>query len=411
MRKGQVLAMLALLSLPAAAASAEPIQIRCPAEPPLVRRLNLQERWRIDSEDPDAPMLGFFWPSEVVVHAGRVYLLDQQLCRIHVYSDDGAYLTSFLREGEGPGEVRNPSALFLRADGTLAVQHGYPAKLEFLTLDGSPLGRWRLQANAMMYQIRETPRGWFGVYSESHEGKDPGELALVLHVAIHDSGGARVAEFHREESRLEFSRTKSDEAEEYPPWYTAVAISDSEVVLAPVRDEYRIEWRNLRGETTRVVTREYAAHQRTREELEVLKYSDYTISPAGIVFADRKLCDHDPVIEKLEPLPDGSLRVRTSRFEKDLPPGMVCRFEVHAPTGELRERVEICDPSGDYDVDYDVIVLLDDGRAMVLRNQRPAGDAWRNARISPALREKLPPPPDEREDIAFTPIMCDLVPQ
>jgi hypothetical protein len=411
MRYVQALAMLALLSLPATAANAEPVQVRCPSEPPIVRRLHLQERWRIDSEDPEAPLLGFFHPSQVVVHAGRVYLLDYQLCQIYVYSDDGEYLTTFLREGEGPGEVRNPGALLLRGDGTLAIQHGSPSKLEFVTLDGTPLGRWRLQASAMMYSIRETSRGWFGSYTEVQQGSDPSEYLAVFHAAIHDSSGARVAEFHREEKRFEPQRTKSDEAKEYPPWYTAAAVSDSEVVLAPVRDEYRIEWRNLRGETTRAVTRTSAAHRRTREELETLKYSAYSISQGEIIFADRKLCDHDPMIEKLEPLPDGSLRVRTSLFEKDMPPGMVCRFEVHEATGELRERVEIYDPSGDYDVDYDMIALLDDGRAMVLRNQRPTSDAWRNALISPKLREKLPPPPDEREDIAFTPIMCDLVPQ
>jgi hypothetical protein len=349
-------------------------------------------------------LLGFFVPGEVVVHAGRVYLLDHQLCRIHVYSDDGDNLTTFLREGEGPGEVWNPGALFLRADGTLAVKHGSPTKLEFLTLDGRPLGRWRLQANATLYQIRETSHGWFGVYAELHEGKDPGGLTSVLHAAIHDSTGARVAEFHREEHPLKRPRTEFNEAKEYPPWYTAAAISGDEIVLAPVRDEYRIEWRNLQGETTRIVTRDHAAHRRTREELEFAEFL------AGSL-PDQKLCDYDPVIEKLEPQPDGSLRVRTSRFEKDMPPGMVCRFEVHAPTGELRERVEIYDPSGDYDVDYDMIALLDDGRAMVLRNQRPASEVYRNARIRPEAREKLPSSPDEREDIAFTPIMCDLLPQ
>jgi hypothetical protein len=338
-------------------------------------------------------------------------LLDFQLSQIHVYSDDGEYLTTFLREGEGPGEVQaNPSDLILRADGTLAIQHGFPIKLEFVTLDGTPLGRWRLPANAGIFPIQETPRGWFGVYSESHEGRDPGELALVLHVAIHDSTGARVAEFHREEKRLELSWSTSDEAKEYEPWYTAAAISGDEIVFAPVRDEYRIEWRNLQGETTRVVTRPSPAHRRTKDELKVLKYSAYSILNGELSFPDRKLCEREPVILSLEPLPDGSLRVRTSLFEKDMPPGMVCRYDVHAPTGELRERVEIYDPAGDYDVDYDMIALLDDGRAMVLRNLRPASRVWTDALSHPKLREKLPPPPDEREDIAFTPIFCDLVP-
>ena len=59
---------------------------------------------------------------------------------------------------------------------------------------------------------------------------------------------------------------------------------------------------------------------------------------------------------------------------------------------------------------YDAIALLDDDRAMILRNVRPAFRVATDARLHPKLWEKLPPPPSGREDIAFTPIMCDLVP-
>ncbi len=36
-----------------------------------VRRLQFQERWRIDEDDPDAPLLGFFNQSQVVVFDGH----------------------------------------------------------------------------------------------------------------------------------------------------------------------------------------------------------------------------------------------------------------------------------------------------------------------------------------------------
>jgi hypothetical protein len=300
---------LLLLAPPAAA---EPVTIHCPTEPPVVRQLDLQERWRIDSDDPDAPLLGVFGESQVLAHAGRVYLLDQQLSHVLVYSDDGE----------------------------------------------------------------------------------------------------RVAEFHSEEWRQRHGQTvRIDEAAEHSPWMTAIAAGAGEVVLASARDEYRLEWRNLAGETLRVVIREYPAHRRTPDELSELRYSSYTIVDGDLRFPDRKLSDHDPVIRSLALLPDGGLRVRTSLYEKDLPPGMVCRFEVHEPTGELRERVEIYDPAGAYDVSYDAIALLDDGRALVLRNQRPAARVATDSHLHPALRDKLPPPPSARDDIAFTPIMCDLVPR
>ena len=35
--------------------------IHCPADPPVVRRLELREQWRIDPRDPEAPLIGLAW--------------------------------------------------------------------------------------------------------------------------------------------------------------------------------------------------------------------------------------------------------------------------------------------------------------------------------------------------------------
>jgi hypothetical protein len=404
----QLICLLLTLAIPA---TAEIPTIHCPAEPPVVRRLQLQEQWRIDAEDPEAPLMGFFDQAQIVVHDGRVYMLDRQLCHVLVYGDDGEYLDTIVREGDGPGEVRNPGVMFLCDDGRLAVQHGYPTKLEFVDLDGTPRGSWRVEAFTWINQIRETSRGWFAVYTETKESEEPGTYVSAFHAAYHDEEGRRTDEFHSEEEQKSFRPSgRTDEADEYQPWYSAVAIGDGQVVLSAARDEYRLEWRNIQGEVTRVATREFTAHSRSDAELDEIKYQSYTISEGKISFADRKLCARDPMIRTIEPLPDGTLRVRTSLFEKDLPEGMVCRYEVHEATGHLRERVEIYDPTGDYDRDYDVIALLEDGRAMVLRNLRPAIRVAIDANLHPGQRDKLPPIPDDREDVAFTPIMCELVP-
>ena len=51
-----------------------------------------------------------------------------------------------------------------------------------------------------------------------------------------------------------------------------------------------------------------------------------------------------------------------------------------------------------------------DDRALVLRNMRPTSRAAIGAGLHPELREKLPLIPNDRDDLAFTPIMCELVP-
>lgn len=403
--------MFSIFSMVVAEAGTDIPVVRCPAEPPQVRRLQLREQWRIDAEDPATPLMGYFGQSQIIVHDGRVYMLDGQLCHILVYNDNGEYITTIIREGEGPGEVRNPGAMFLRSDGCIAVQHGYPTKMEFVDLDGVPRGRWHLRANAWINRIQETPQGWFGVYTESKQGDDPNVFISVFHAALLNDNGERTSDFYSAESRR-FHQLggKIDEAEEFNPWFKAVAVGNGEVVLAAARDKYRLEWRNLGGETTRIVTREFPAHYRTKAELNRLKYSSYSMVNGDLRFPDRKLCDYDPVIQSLELLPDGCLRVRTSLFEKDMPEGMVCRYEVHDATGGLRESVEIYDPTGKYDTVYDAVALLDDGRVMVLRNMRSAFRAATDARLHPKVREKLPPVPDDRDDVIFTPVMCETVP-
>ncbi|MBC8426574.1 hypothetical protein H8E07_20860, partial [bacterium] len=224
MRHGTILFILVL----AAAAVAEIPTIHCPADPPRVRRLQLQERWRIDAEDPEAPLMGYFGQSQVVAHDGRVYMLDDQLCHVLVYSDDGEHLDTIMREGEGPGEIRNPGVMLLRDDGSLAVQHGYPTKLEFVELDGTPLGRWRVGSNAWLSRIQETPRGWFATYLEPKQSDEPGVFASIYHVAYHDGEGRRTAAFHSEPQKHKHGSDRRSEADEHNSWHTAVAVGDGE---------------------------------------------------------------------------------------------------------------------------------------------------------------------------------------
>lgn len=385
--------------------------IECPAEPPFVRRLQLQELWRIDPNDPEAPLLGITDPRKIVAYDGRLFLLDGQLCRALVYGDDGTFQGTVLRQGQGPGEIYDPHRMFLRSDGSLVVHYGYPTQLEFVAPDGTPRGHWRLACNGWAMRMIETPAGWLGFYPESIENNEPGRFESILHVALHDDEGERIRDlFSKRSTSNHFDGGRIDEADEYSPWIRMAVTTGGEVAYAARRDEYRIEWMDLQGEPIRVAVRAFPAHVRTQAELDERKYSSYSVVNGDVRFKDLKLCRTDPVIHLIDPLPDGGLRVRTSLFEKDLPEKMVCRYEVHDADGALRERVEIYDPSGDYDTDYDEIALLDDGRAIVLRNLRPAARAAYDARMIPEVLEKMPPAPDAREDIALTPIVCRLVP-
>lgn len=68
---------------------------------------------------------------------GTVYLVDMQANTIHVVDSTGT--RSIGREGAGPGEFMRPASLAIWHD-TLGVVDFENGRLQFLTLDGAPLG-------------------------------------------------------------------------------------------------------------------------------------------------------------------------------------------------------------------------------------------------------------------------------
>ena len=63
--------------------------------------LKLEEEWRIGGED-DEEIFGVI--TDIITDDdGNVYMLDAQLNEIKVYSEDGEYLRTIGREGEGTG--------------------------------------------------------------------------------------------------------------------------------------------------------------------------------------------------------------------------------------------------------------------------------------------------------------------
>ncbi len=67
---------------------------------------------------------------------GKIAVLDRQGSKVSVFGSDGAPLASFGREGDGPGEFRNPTSLAILGDGTVAVHEYQKRALQRFTLDG-----------------------------------------------------------------------------------------------------------------------------------------------------------------------------------------------------------------------------------------------------------------------------------
>lgn len=77
---------------------------------------------------------------------GSIYVYDGQAKALRKYSSNGEFVTTFGREGEGPGEYRNPDGgLGVLPDGRIVLRDPGNTRLQTYTSDGEPAGSWRLE--------------------------------------------------------------------------------------------------------------------------------------------------------------------------------------------------------------------------------------------------------------------------
>ena len=85
----------------------------------------------------------FIWPMSIAVDSEvNVYVSDEWLHRINVYSRDGEYLRTWGSHGSGEGELNRPSGLAIGADGTMFVVDSRNHRVQNFTLDGRYLGQF-----------------------------------------------------------------------------------------------------------------------------------------------------------------------------------------------------------------------------------------------------------------------------
>ena len=96
-------------------------------------------------EGEDHYMLGSV-RSLAVADDGSVYLMDSQVPALRKYAPDGTYLTTFGREGGGPGEYKGPDGgLVVLADGRVVLRDPGNARLQVYSPEGEPLATWPLR--------------------------------------------------------------------------------------------------------------------------------------------------------------------------------------------------------------------------------------------------------------------------
>ncbi len=138
-------------------------------------RLQLEEEFVIDLDDPAVSDLNLYGLDSFTVNSsGEIYLLQQRTETDHLYkfTQDGRFLSSFARNGQGPGELSQPTYITTSPGGKILVCDPINAKVALYKNDGSLDSEIALQANIpMIHPLENGLFVLFGRLRPEQEGR------------------------------------------------------------------------------------------------------------------------------------------------------------------------------------------------------------------------------------------------
>jgi hypothetical protein len=342
------------------------IQNPAPALPPLT--LALEEIWRVGGEDDD---LLFGTVTETTSDPdGNVYLLDSQLCHVVVISPEGEHLRTLSREGEGPGEVRQPRDVVILPDQTVGIMIMFPARIVRLSREGEP-------REALSVTPGEGDGGGFiaGTLCDCRGGN----LVLAasklrqtetgqdreMYLCSLSSTGQELVHYCEAKMSLDFRKLHLVERELSPGFQTALALSpDGRVYVAQAWDRYAVAVYQPGGTLERVVGREFANRKRTEQELRRIN-ALFDASARNNPYGEtREIEPCPPAITSLYVDESERLWVQHSRSGEDLPAGIMQAYDLFDSRGRYLRRVLM---ACDGDPEYDGLQFLPDGRVLLIK--------------------------------------------
>ncbi len=345
-----LVAGLALLVSAFAMAAPEVNNGATPAQPTVT--MPMEELWRIGGLDDEDNLLGVI--NKVLAdEAGQLYLLDIQLTEVQVFDTEGEYVHSLGKRGDGPGELRFVTDALFMPDGTLGLVQPFPGKIVKVDLEGVPAGELRPGGDD------PTEGGFFAIRSAAAVGDQMvisglkisrGENSrtadnFIGQLAADGSEGARYAEMV---NVRDFGSRQVVEKDEFFPHVNGWTLTnDGRVIVAPLRNEYRLEVHAPNGAVQLVITREYESVKRTAVEVEK---AEGLMMP----WRRRNRGNIDFVMESTEPdilqfhaTDDGRIWVLPSRGVRDQAPGVHSTWDVFDAAGNFVQQVAFaCDADG-----------------------------------------------------------------
>ena len=357
---------LLLVLLTTVAALAEPVRVDNGTVPrDGVETLRLDELWRRGGDDDDV-LFGVLLKA-LADEQGNIYLLDNQLAEVQVFSPDGEYLKTLSREGDGPGEVRAPTDMLWMPDGTLGIVQTFPGRIIQVDKAGEPAGQFKTGAEGAIIAVVEArSQGGnlvMGVIDIEVTGGGAGQDRHIF-LGSYDAAGNELCRYAGFDVHWDFPNVVFREREQYfmlfGRWDVA---ADGRVIAVPKFDEYVFNVYAPDGTLERVVSRAFEPYTRDDEDLALINGMMEGASRQFPFPIETEIEKHEQPVAQLVARPDGETWIVSARGVRSQPEGVLATWDVFDAAGLFVRQVRMACPG---DGRRDGVFFLGD-RVLIVR--------------------------------------------
>jgi len=355
--------------------------IQNPLVPPLSQTLEVEEVWRVGSDDDEDFIFGVII-DVLKDEKGNFYLLDYQLNEVFKFSPEGEYLKSICRKGEGPGEITGCFEFFFWNTNTLACFDFFSNDFVCVDLDGIPKDNIFPKSSGD-YGENHRPgmngfkkRDGFFVSGGNHFLYKDGTSSQIAFLSVFDEQANEIFVFNEQEVGYDFNKPITvDEEKDFNRYYRWSLGQMGEVYIARNRTDYAFDVFDTQGNLLRKVSRHWPLHQRSNEEKEEAK-NRYSFSATGMDIPPitYKMSDYPVTINDIFWL-NNQLWVSTPASPNRQNKDSQYVFDIFDPQGNLLEERAYNLP---IDSKQDQTHMLGDGLIMVVTNVESAMRASRD---------------------------------
>jgi hypothetical protein len=281
-------------------------------------------------------------PRIMVDDSGEIYVLDSQLHEILVFDNGGEWLRTIGREGEGPGEFRNPGDMFHSPDGDIGVMQVFPGRIVRLTPQGEPGAAFDPgQFEGFQVFYLSAGVGDRVVISGSTFGGNANGGSQTNYLRAFDVDGNQVAEYFAETSPIQFGGMTFREPEFTNFTRRWAAAPDGRVAVGQSFGDYRIHVYDADGDLLHVIDRpDYQPVERTKQEKARFQrlYDGITAWNQGSTF---EVSDTHQAISQMSFRDDGTLWVMSGAGQWRAEEGVMGVWDVYGVDGEYLREVRM----------------------------------------------------------------------